>query len=273
MKKFVYLLLVTVFVAAACKSKKQVVFTEIGIFTPYQMNMEKLNGKVEKVIETNYWAVPDGESYKKGDKLTRKELDSLVYTSDYEATFDQAGDLVSCAIIDENKKINNKWDLSKENNILVRADYTYNDTLRKYQKLTCDKKGDVIEYASYSAVADTLLEKWVVEMNANADTIIYNVLNYNGEQIYKVLFLYNDLKKFTGYKVYDKDGKYDGGNEIKYDDQGKASEVVFYNKDKEPTAVNSYINEYDSKGNWVKQICMDKKGFAIIGEREYKYFE
>lgn len=258
---------------AGCKNKKQVVFTVLGVFTPYQMNMEKLNGKVEKVIETNYWTVPDTESFKKGDKMTKKVLDSLNYTGDFEATFDEAGDLVSCAIMDENKKIDNKWELTKENNILVRANYTYNDTLRRYQKLKCDKNGDIIEYASFKAVVDTLLERWVVERNTRGDTVIYKVINYKGELIFKALFLYNDLEQFIGYQGYDKDGNYSGGNESKYDDLGKVSELIFYNKDKKPTSENNFINEYDSKGNWVKQICKDKKGFAIIGERVYKYFE
>jgi hypothetical protein len=272
MKKLVYLFLVIVFVAG-CKNKKEVVFTEIGLFTPYQTNVERLKGKVEKVIEINYWAVPDGESFKKGEKMTKKELDSLNYTGDYEATFDQVGDLVSCAIMDENKKVVDKWELIKENNILVRANHTFKDTLRNYRKFTCDNNGDIIEHASFRAGVDTLIERWVVERNPGGDTIIYNIFNNKGEQTYKVLFLYNDLKQFTGYQGYDKDGNYNGGNEIRYDNLGSASALVFYNKDKVSSVENTYVNEYDSRGNWIKQICKDKKGFAIIGVREYKYFE
>jgi hypothetical protein len=77
----------------------------------------------------------------------------------------------------------------------------------------------------------------------------------------------------TGYKGYDKDGNYSGGNEIKYDNLGKVSGLTFYDKDKKPSTENIFINEYDSKGNWVKQICKDNKGFVIIGERVYKYFD
>lgn len=273
MKKLVFLFLVIVFAVAGCKNKKQAEYTVLGYYTPYQMYMEKLNGKVEKVIETNYWAVPDGESYKKGDKMTRKELDSLNYTGDFEATFDEAGDLVSCAIMDENKKIVYKWELTKENNMLARANYTYDDTLRTYQNLKCDEDGDIIEAATFRAVVDTLLNSWVTESNTRGDTVLYKVFNYKGEPTYKTLFLYNDLEQFIGYQGYDKDGNYSGGNELKYDDLGKVSEITFYNKDKEPATGNNFINEYDSRGNWVNVICKDKKGFAIIGEREYKYFE
>ena len=113
----------------------------------------------------------------------------------------------------------------------------------------------------------------MVVRNPKGDTLTLNVFNYKGEQTYKVLFLFNDLKQCIGYQGYNKDGKYFGGSEIKFDKLGKLSELVFYDKDKKPTSENTFINEYDSKGNWVKQICKDKKGFVVIGERVYKYFE
>lgn len=273
MKKIVLFIVTIVFTVAVCKGQKQVDYTLLGIYTPYQMNMEKLNGKVEKVVETNYWAIPDGESYKKGQKMTKKQLDSLNYTSDFEATFDKAGKLISCVILLENNKIANKWELTKEDNVLVRANYTVNDTLKSYHKLKCDKNGEIIEYDSYRAVPDTLIEKWVVARNTKGDTLIFNVFNYKGEQSFKALFLFNDSKQCLGYQGYDKNGNFAGSNEVRFDKQGKLSELIFYDKDKKPTSENTFINEYDSKGNWVKQICKDKKGFAVMGERIYKYFQ
>ena len=273
MKKIVLFIVTFIFTAVVCTGQKQGDYTLLGVYTPYQMNMEKLNGKVEKVIETNYWAIPDGGPYKKGQKMTKKQLDSLGYTSDFEATFDKAGDLVSCTILKENKKIASVWELKKENNVLVRANNIVNDTLKSYNKLKCDKNGNIIEYDNYRAMVDTLIDRGVVVRNPKGDTLTLNVFNYKGEQTYKVLFLFNDLKQCIGYQGYNKDGKYSGGSEIKFDKQGKLSELVFYDKDKKPTSENTFINEYDSKGNWVKQICKDKKGFVIIGERVYKYFE
>jgi hypothetical protein len=273
MKKIVLFMVAFVFTVLVCTGQKQVDFTLLGVYTPYQMSMEKLNGKVEKVIETNYWAIPDGGSYKKGQKMTKKQLDSLGYTSDFEATFDKTGDLVSCSILTEDKKIANKWELMKENNVLVRANNTVNDTLKSYSKLKCDTKGNIIEFDNYKAMVDTLINRAVVVRNPKGDTLIFNVFNYKGEQTYKMVFLFNDLKLCIGYQGYNKDGIYSGGSEIKFDKQGKLSELVFYDKDKKPTSENTFINEYDSKGNWVKQICKDKKGFVVIGERVYKYFE
>jgi hypothetical protein len=272
MKKIVLFIVAFVFTVTVCKAQKQADYTLLGVYTPYQMNMEKLNGKVEKVVETNYWAIPDAGSYKKGQKMTKNQLDSLGYTGDFEATFDKAGDLVSCAILKENKKIANKWELKKENNVLVKANNTVNDTLKNYDLLKCDKNGNVIEYDNYKATVDTLISRGVVVRTPKGDTLILNVFNYKGDQTYKLLFLFNELKQCTGYQGYNKDNKYSGGSEIKFDKQGKLSELIFYDKDKKPTSENTFINEYDSRGNWVRQICMDKKGFVVIGERVYKYY-
>jgi hypothetical protein len=272
MKKLVYILLVIVFAIAGCKTRKQAEYTVLGDYTPYQAYMEKLNGKVEKVVETNYWAVPDGESYKKGNKMTRKELDSIGYTGDFVATFDVAGDLVSCSGMDETQKTVYKWEIIKENNKLTRANYIYHDTLRYYEKLKCNDKGEIIAGSRFRAKTDTLIQSWIAKRNAKGDTTLYNVSNYKGEPSYKVKMLYNELKQFTGYQLYDKDGKYTGGNELQYDNLGKISAITFYDKDKKPVIGNDFINEYDSKGNWIKVICKDTKGFVIIGERAYKYF-
>ena len=56
------------------------------------------------------------------------ELDSLTYTGNFVATFDESGDIVSCKWLDENDKILSKWEISKENNLMSRADYMENDT-------------------------------------------------------------------------------------------------------------------------------------------------
>jgi hypothetical protein len=273
MKKLVLFLIAVVFSVAGCKNNKPVESTILGVYTPYQMSMEKLNGKVEKVIETNYWAIPDGESYKKGEKMTRKQLDSLNYTSDFEATFDDAGDLVSCVMIDENKKTINKWELVKENNVLSKATYTYKDTIRSYHMLKCNTKGEIIEVNVFRPVVDTLTSSWIITKSPDGDKVTYEVLNYKGKHSYENILLYNKANQFLGYQAYNKEGKYNGGSEIKYNDQGKISGLIFYDKDKKATAENSFIYEYDSRGNWIKSVCKDTKGFAVIGERTYKYFD
>jgi ATP-dependent exoDNAse (exonuclease V) alpha subunit len=273
MKKLILFLAVTLFAVGGCKEKKQADYTILGFYTPYSGYMERLNGKVETVTETNYWAVPEGETFVKGKKMTSKELDSLNYTGDFTARFDEAGDLVSCTWYDENKKMLAKWEITKENNMMNRAEYTSDDTLRYYHKLKCDSEGDIIESEVYNAAADTLMWKGIAEKSVNGDTVTYKYFDNKGELNRKVLDIYNDKGLFQGYQSYDKDGNYLGSDELIYDENGKGTGIKFFDKDKNTTAANIFINEYDAKGNWIKTICKDEKGFTIIGERVYTYFE
>ena len=273
MKKFLILSILTAFALAGCKEKEPAVYTLLGDYTPYGSYMETLKGRVASVVETNFWAVPEGETYAKGNKMTMKELDSLNYTGDFEAIFDDAGDLVSCTGMDENKKAIWKWELIKENNILAEAYYTYLDTARGHQELECNTEGDIIKISQFPADADTLFNWASVTSTPGGDTVITQWHNYKGEPARRTLNLYNELDLFTGYEAYDKDGNYLNGSQLKYNDRGVSSEITFFNKDKEPASVNHFTYEYDKMGNWIKIVCKDDKGFVIIGERVYTYFE
>jgi hypothetical protein len=273
MKKLILLLALIVFAVASCKEKKPTEYTILGDYTAYSTYMERLNGKVASVIETNYWAVPEDKTYIKGNKITEKELDSLNYTSDFEAKFDEAGDLVSCTAIDENKKAVWKWELIKDNNVYTTANYTYLDTLRGHQKLECNENGEIIKVSQYPADADTIFNWNTQEKTSGKDTIITQWYDYKGNPTSKVLNLYNNLGQFTGYQSYNNDGTLRGASEIVYNDHGLASQITFFDKEKKQTTVNHFTYEYDKMGNWVKVICKDDAGFALIAERVYTYFE
>ena len=77
MKKIILFAALVLLAAAACKETKPAEFTRLGIYTPYQGYMEKLNGKVESVAEKAYWATPESDTYVKGAKITRLEFDSI----------------------------------------------------------------------------------------------------------------------------------------------------------------------------------------------------
>ena len=88
-----------------------------------------------------------------------------------------------------------------------------------------------------------------------------------------MIFLYNDGGQFLRRETCDKDGAFTGSIEVKYNDKGKVSELAFYDKDKKSAGVNHFTYEYDQKGNWTKAIVKDDRGFVVIEERSYAYFE
>jgi hypothetical protein len=197
----------------------------------------------------------------------------LGYIPDFQARFDIDGDLISCAAIDENNKVMYKWELSKENNVLSKAEYTYSDTLRTVVKLTCDASGNPLTYEAFRAVVDTLLRKGEIKGGDINDTTLIEQYNFKGELIRKSFYFYNDRGLLTGAKGTDKDGVLVDSLILKYNDKGFMSEGTYLDKDRNNVWTNYFTYEYDHMGNWIKSICTDPKGLTTIGERVYTYFK
>ena len=221
MRELLFLFLTIVFVTLGCKNKQTTEYTILGDYTPYDGCIERLAGKVQKVTEKYYLAIPDGKTFKKGARLTRKIIDSLKITQAYEAVFDNEGHLIGCTNIDENNKPFAKWEFTKENNILNQAKFIFNDTLRIYQKLKYNNEGYIIEAVSYRAGNDTLMNTTTVKISPDKDTIDYHVLDYKGAPINRILNLYNDKGQFLSYGSYNKDGSFHAGNSVTYKEKGK----------------------------------------------------
>lgn len=273
MKKLIFILALVILAAAACKEKKPAEFTRLGIYTPYQGYMEKLNGKVESVTENGYWAIPEGDSYIKGARVTKKELDSLGYTYEYKAVFDADGDLVSSTTFDENDRMIDSWHLYKVNNIYARSEYIMDDTVRFRQVITCDDEGNPVLYEGYNEPADTLAQKIEFEGSYVSDTLKVQYYNNKGEAGSKYLFVFNNQGLLTLLDYYRKDGTHWSSQTFTYNDKGFQSEYTAFDKDKNVSGRTYTTYEYDQMGNWIKATTSDEKGFALINERVYTYFQ
>ena len=259
--------------AIGCMNNKPAAYTILGDYTPYNAFPEKLNGKVEKVIEKNYWTIPDGETFKKGNRITIKDRDSIGWTNDFEVIYDVTGGLVSYIGIDENDKTISKWELLRENGLLTSAKATENDTVRMNQKIKCNTGGEVAEIGYYRPVVDTLVGTFIITSSEKKDTVTYQFVNFKGKKGGKNINLYNGEGQFLRRETYDMDGTFTGSVEVKYNDKGKLSELSFYDKDRKSAGVNHFTYEYDQKGNWTKAIAKDDRGFVVIEERTYTYFD
>ena len=273
MKKVILFAALVLLASAACKEKKPADFTRLGIYTPYQNYMEKMNGKVESVTENGYWAIPEGDSYIKGARITKKELDSLGYTYENKAVFDIDGDLVSCTTFDENDKVIDIWRLFKTNGLLAKSEYVYDDTVRFRQVITCDEEGNPVLYEGYNMPADTLSQKIEFEGSYLNDTLTIRFYNHIGEAGSKYLFMFNDQGLLTLLDYYRKDGTFGSSQALIYNDKGFESEYTSFDKDKNVSGRTYTTYGYDQMGNWIKATTRDERGFAIISERVYTYFE
>ena len=274
MKKLILPLTIAAVITFGCTTEKPAGTTILSLGTPYGTSQEIMIGKVKTVVEKNYWAIPDGDSYKKGNPLTKADRDSLKgWTDDFEAVYDENGVFVKGTGLDENDKPIWKNESIIENKQVTRMNTFRNDTLREYIELKRGDNGFVISGTRTRGGVDTLMESITMKTNAVGYPTEFMVFNPKGEPTYKVALTYDEQNRFTKFEVFDKDGKFNYRYEVKYNDKGKVSELNISDKDHKVTASNYFTYEYDAKGNWVKAIVKDDKNHVVIEERSYTYFE
>lgn len=273
MKKICLLFLASVFIVTSCTTKKEAGYVLLGDGTPYFQYPENLNGKVKEVTEKNYWAVPDGESYKKGAVLTSADRDSLGgWTSDYRASFNEKGELVSCDYLNEKNLTNYRYEISASGDVVRGSSYK-KDSLNYYDIYKLDINGRRAGFIRYRPSVDTMLGKLEVITNPEGDTLKYYSLNSKGEILYTLIVLFNADKQFVRSEGFNKDGVFQYANEVKYNEKGRVSDLSIINKNKDVSASNYFTYEYDQAGNWTKAIVKDDKGIVVVEERSYSYYE
>ena len=271
--QFLFLLLAIIFIVN-CQNKKPPEYSMLGFYSPYQnYSPERLIGKVEKVIQKGYWAIPDGDAFRKGNRVTIKERKSRYY--DWEVIFDESGDVKTCIYIDENNKVLRKVELIKENNILTLA--TYDDSRSVYDKLKCNSEGDIIELLQFSTGVDTLMWRSSFKFSLKRDTLTNLIYDHKGILRAKAISLVDKDGQFSSRSYHDGNGIYQRGQEFEFNEKRNFIKGSSYNERKELT-VDVYFSdfEYDQKGNWIKAIMVPlfvNEGDTVIWERTYTYFE
>jgi len=276
MNKIFYLFLVFVLATTDCKNQMVACSTLLGDGTPYYQYPEKLLGKVLKVKEKNYWTIHNGDTYKKGKSLSRADSYSVgAWTVNFEASFDNSGDLLNCKFLDENDKFIFKYEISQENYSLITGKKIQNDTLIFYDKYKLDKDGKKVGFIRYTPVVDTMFLIYDVKINNEGDTLTYNLVNSKGKPQYSNIYVFNNLGQFSCSGEYDKNGIFQQDKEVEYNDMGKVSKLILFDKNKKVTHINYFTYEYDQKGNWIKALVNDglNKRTVVLKERVYTYFE
>jgi len=274
MKRLIILLAFVLFAAAGCQEKKPADYTRLGDFTPNSSLQEKLNGKVESVVEKSYWAIPDGDTYIRGARLTRHEIDSLKISNDFRAEFDAGGNLVSCTTIDENDAVITRRDMIKVNELVTRAEFRSGDTLKSYVIITSKDDGLPTLYESFDALTDTLRQRFDETGTDISDTIRVRGFSPGGELQGTAEYVYNELGLLTSTYGYGPDGTLEGRMEIKYNDRGFMSEIKFKEGEGKIKTMYTLTYEQVDNGNWVRAIFRDHEDDRIfITERVITYFE
>src|SRR5690606_27287577 len=100
---------------------------------------------------------------------------------DYEVILTRDGLIENCSAIDENGNTIWKNQLKIENGKYVVNQFFRNDTLRYYENIKYNEKGEFSELSRYRSIVDTLLMTGLILQNPTGDTITLKVLNEKGE--------------------------------------------------------------------------------------------
>jgi hypothetical protein len=274
MKKLILPLTIAAVMAFGCKTEKPTEITILADGTPYSSYPEIMKGKVKTVVEKNYGAVPDGESYKKGNPLTRADRDSLGnWTDDFEAVYDENGVIVVCTGLDETGNPVWKNESVIENKLVSQMNLFRKDTLRYIDQFKHSDNGFLISGTHNRAKVDTLIRYFTIKTNAVGYPTEFQTFNPKGEPTEKYTQTYDEQNRFVKFEAYKKDGSINFIQEVKYNEKSKVSELIFKDKDNKITASNYFTYEYDEKGNWIKAVVKDDKNHVVIEERSYTYFE
>ena len=274
MKKLIFLLCLPVLIFMGCMKQKPTESTVLQYFTPLGNYPYSFNGKIQKMTEKNYWGKVDNGKYLKGNKITQKELDSMKWMPDYEVNLNRDGLIENCSAIDENGKTIWKNQLKIENSKYVVNQFYRNDTLRYYENIKYNEKGELSEVSRYRPVVDTLIVTGVVLRNPTGDTITMKGLNAKGELMFSNIQFLNKEKKHTGAEAYGPNGEFNGSTECLYNDKGVIQKFSYFDKDKNLTNWEEYIYlEYDEKDNVILACYKDAEGRMAITERTYTYYE
>lgn len=256
-----------------CNNQKPTESTIINYFTPIG-NYNYFNGKIQKMTEKNYWAKVDNGKYLKGDKITRKELDSMKWVPDYEVNFSRDGLVENCYAMDENGKTIWKNQLKIENGRYVTNQRFLNDTVRFYENIKYNDKGEISEIIRYRAVVDTLMGSGTITSNTTGDTITIKGMSNKGDLMYIAMNYLNKEKRCTAVENLGPDGEFKGSTEYLYDDKGNILKSSYFDKDKKLTNLEEYIYfDYDEHGNYIIACYKDSNGRMAITERTFTYYE
>lgn len=272
MKKLFPFFLIAAFLASACQQPEPEVSTvEIGLFTPYAVFPDILNGKVKEVTEKNYWAVEKDGKYEKGEIITEAARDTLGWTNAFRVMYDENGNLIKCENLDENEIIMNAELLSIKDNKAISAKLVRNDTLRNITHLKYNEAGIIEKFERYKMPEDTLVWYVMVMSDENGNMIEWEFFNPADEATGKFVLTYNPEGKSTGYKYFNKEGDVTVEQKYVYNDAGQMSEQTVINKDGKKS-LTTFEYEYDKKNNWIKAIAKDDNR-VIIGERTITYYD
>ena len=272
MRKLAIVLLMGSSLLTGCKEKEQEKTTALFYFTPYSDFPEYLKGQLKSVKEFNYWAIEKDGQVVPGDLITQKERDSLNWSSDFTAYYNEAGVPSRVDYVTYDWKINS-WVIDIEDNLMIKATWIRLDTPRYYFKPVYDAKRNHIESTGYRYGKDTLIQKITLTYDQNGRNDVVNYFNYKGEPTTRYKFIWNEKSLVSEFSTYNASDSLTSTTKIEYNENG------FYTMAEYRDGLGKVLRtlkpeyiEYDDRGNWTSAVIYDDGKLTFYCKREYVYY-
>ena len=272
MKNVLLLFTATILILAGCNTTEPAPQVVLGYFTPYQTCPEYLTGQIESVTETNYWAVEENGTYIKGAVISKAGRDSLNWSADFKARFDENGIMTSLDYFTESG-IPRGWVIESTEGLWRSSTWWYNDTAWTKYNLFYN---DLSHYKSAERIRvkdNKIINSYNYVTDDKGNIISAEVLDTLGIVTGKFTFKINDknlVEKYSDFSATDS---------LVYEMRNSFGEDGFYIKSESYDGSNKLVHtiemeytKYDENGNWLTAlISRDGKVFGIV-ERVYTYY-
>lgn len=271
MKNLIPIFLVVLLITGCVQPQPETHQVEIGLFTPYYLFPDILNGQVKEVYERSYLTVEQDGNYIKGDRLTVAARDTIGWTNDFHLMYDENGTLMQADLIDENDELISRDKNSVEDGKVVQSEFFKKDTLRAISKFTYNENGVLTGIERIRMPEDTIFVNIMLVSDESGNFTEWHFHNPAGGLNGKFMFTVNQEGRRTGYAFYNKDGEKTIEQKYTFNDKGSMLKQEIINKDGE-VFVSEYEYEYDDMDNWIKTT--GKTGDQVImTERAITYYE
>ena len=275
MNKISILLAVVFMLLTACNTPEAELpsTTVVQHNTIFTTNPLFLNGKVKSVEYRTYWPVENNELIEKGELMTIEERDSIGFSYDFIAYFNEVGLIDRVETVDGDKVLS-YWDTEYEGKIIYTDKQYRNDTIRSVHKYIYDDNLQLKEVENYGSDINTLINRYEINTNDDGFMTEIKVITVNDEFFGRYTFNLDENNRYIEQKNYNSSDSLIYHKKGIYNDKGFAESweiLVSYN-----SAGDKFKHEYtdyDEKGNWTKMNYYNNGELKSVEVLIIKYYD
>ena len=275
MKKFSLLLSVLFMTLTACNTPEAEILstTVVQHYTFFNTNPLFLNGKVKSLEYKTYWPVNNNGNIEKGALMTIEERDSIGFSYDFIAYFNEDGLIERSETVDGDEVLD-YWKLEYEGEMIKTGKQFRNDTVLAVHKYIYDENLHLKAADNYQGDMDRLLNRYEFVVNEDGFMTEIKIITVNDEFFGRYAFSLNEKNRYIEQKNYNGSDSLIYHRNSVYNEKGflGSSEIMASYNNQGDKYTHEYT-EYDEKGNWTKMNYYNNGELKSIEVIIIKYFD